>query len=1054
MFSKNKNNTSTLTSDNNKNYKKKNHSIKNNNNNNINNNTTNSNNPLDLLINRVLSEHIQFKPARFPDKVTIKPSSYITFSSTNTKDKNSKLPSSSNIYRNTDTATNNNTDKKEMKKSRPNSIAEAVALYTNKNKIKDKSKTKDDKDIKDKQNDSKLNQSDKEKISNPVILVDSNNDDSDSDDDGEEYDPDHSEQHSNADEADESADDSGADDDEDAEDENEEENYHTADEATDASASTSAEPTSSAEPMTTGDLQNNMDIDEDEDEEEGNELNPIQELKKRLNDDLSPFGSADEADNDSINKLMNIPNNTSTPTTATVTAPPSSGSQLIDEMDQDEDEDEDYDENVKDNDEEDEEDSSESDSDSEEDESSDSDKQSETVPRVSNQEPKNLNKDDDDSADDSDVEESEDSDSISDTTSSDSNSENNNENANDGEDDTKEIKNTKITNKITNSPIKSSMTSIKKENTPPTSPDDLEDSIKTIDHIPSYYDESEFYKLNELKTDRGSNGSNRINKAWDEFTSHRHPLGLLNHGVTCYMNSAVQALIHIPALLHYLIDVHNNKVDNISANSVTKVLADTTAKLYQIHANPGKKVVYINPKRLIKRLEDINCMMSEWQQEDSHEYLMSLVSRLQEDSTPKGVKLNESIIYDIFGGLLNQSVTCKNCGHISTTQQEFYDLSLSLDKKGKKNCSILDLQQLISLKNQLLNLNSTNESQKKEILVLSEILNQRILLKSKEISQQKNLISSTSSPSPSTTSTSPASSKSPSTSSSSPSPSNSLPNSPSKSHPTDLSKSNNKNNENQNSNTTSQLNDKNLTATNTTGSSKVNKQEESHQQSKAKYSIENSISDFFSPELIRADKKDKSGYSCENCKKTTNAIKISTIDRAPETLTVHLKRFRFNGSLSMKVKTNVAYPDTLDLTEFTTDMKTPVKYKLSSVIVHQGRSVSSGHYIAICREADGTWSIYDDEYVNKMHPREALSDESAYVLIYNRLTHKSVSNLGSSKETATENGESTKNGINNNNNNKKRQRSDSNNKDQQQQKNTNRNKKNKNKKLKSNKNHN
>ncbi|GMF58253.1 unnamed protein product [[Candida] boidinii] len=89
-----------------------------------------------------------------------------------------------------------------------------------------------------------------------------------------------------------------------------------------------------------------------------------------------------------------------------------------------------------------------------------------------------------------------------------------------------------------------------------------------------------------------------------------------------------------------------------------------------------------------------------------------------------------------------------------------------------------------------------------------------------------------------------------------------------------------------------------------------------------------------------------------------------------------------------------------------------------------------------------------------MHPREALSDESAYVLIYNRLTHKSVSNLGSSKETATENGESTKNGINNNNNNKKRQRSDSNNKDQQQQKNTNRNKKNKNKKLKSNKNHN
>ena len=67
-------------------------------------------------------------------------------------------------------------------------------------------------------------------------------------------------------------------------------------------------------------------------------------------------------------------------------------------------------------------------------------------------------------------------------------------------------------------------------------------------------------------------------------------------------------------------------------------------------------------------------MMSEWQQEDSHEYYMSLISRLQEDST-KG-KLNESIIYDIFGGLLNQRITCHECHNVSITKQEFYDLSL------------------------------------------------------------------------------------------------------------------------------------------------------------------------------------------------------------------------------------------------------------------------------------------------------------------------------------------------------------------------------------------
>lgn len=100
--------------------------------------------------------------------------------------------------------------------------------------------------------------------------------------------------------------------------------------------------------------------------------------------------------------------------------------------------------------------------------------------------------------------------------------------------------------------------------------------------------------------------------------------------------------------------------------------------------NPRKNVSasYINPKHLISRLDDINCMMSEWQQEDSHEYFMSLMSRLQEDSVPKGHKLIESIIYDIFGGLLKQIVTCKSCGSISKTEQPFYDLSLHL--KGKK----------------------------------------------------------------------------------------------------------------------------------------------------------------------------------------------------------------------------------------------------------------------------------------------------------------------------------------------------------------------------------
>ena len=396
--------------------------------------------------------------------------------------------------------------------------------------------------------------------------------------------------------------------------------------------------------------------------------------------------------------------------------------------------------------------------------------------------------------------------------------------------------------------------------TPPTTPesDSEEDKVTGDPNGSTDVDKrsklDDFYQINEIANDRGSNHSQRIVKNWGVNLQLQKPVGLLNHGVTCYTNAAVQAMVHIPAVQHYLNDIYKNKYkDTISQRSVSHVLAETSVRMW----NPDKKrsAKYINPKKLVSRLDDINCMMSEWQQEDSHEYFMSLLSRLQEDSTPKGHKLNESIIYDIFGGLLNQSVTCKSCGHVSKTQQEFYDLSLHLGSTRK--------------------------------------------------------------------------------------------------------------NSNSNDNT----------------------QEDADQPSQ-RYSIQKSIRDFFSPELIKPDRSDtKSGYVCEKCKQRTNAIKISSIDRAPETLAVHLKRFRFNGSSSSKVKQGVSYPLILDLSQYTTRAE-PVLYQLISVVVHAGRSVSSGHYIAHCRQPDGTWATYDDEYINPISEKQALKDSSAYYLIYTRLTHK------------------------------------------------------------------
>lgn len=367
-------------------------------------------------------------------------------------------------------------------------------------------------------------------------------------------------------------------------------------------------------------------------------------------------------------------------------------------------------------------------------------------------------------------------------------------------------------------------------------PDLTEDQDLEVDSD-NDIDIEKYYRLNEQPTSR-SERSQRINKYWNRKLLDKKPLGLLNQGVTCYMNTAIQSIIHIPAMTNYLLDVYQGKYNHtLPPRSVTHVLAELTNRLWNL--DNGKKA-YIHPKKIINRLEDINCMMSEWQQEDSHEYFMSLISRMQEDSTPKGVKLNKSIIYDIFGGLLNQTVICENCKNKSETKQEFYDLSLGFNKRNKK-------------------------------------------LK--------------------------------------------------------------------------------------------------------KFTIKRSIEDYFSSELIKID-KEKNGYYCEVCKKNNNAIKFSTIDRFPEILTIHLKRFKFNGSQSLKVKQLIKYSNYLDLSKFSTTHDTSVKYKLIAIISHEGRSILSGHYISHCLQPHQTWYTYDDEYINKINEFQALNDPSAYVLLYAKLSPK------------------------------------------------------------------
>jgi ubiquitin carboxyl-terminal hydrolase 10 len=154
-----------------------------------------------------------------------------------------------------------------------------------------------------------------------------------------------------------------------------------------------------------------------------------------------------------------------------------------------------------------------------------------------------------------------------------------------------------------------------------------------------------------------------------------------------------------------------------------------------------------------------------------------------------------------------------------------------------------------------------------------------------------------------------------------------------------------------------------------------------------KFTLEGSLREFFSQELIKVDAEGKHGYQCEKCKNVTSAIKISQIDESPEYLTIHVKRFKFQGSSSHKLKEPLQYPMDLDVGKYSVSGQ-DIRYRLMTVVVHEGRTASSGHYIALCRQPNNTLVEYDDETTRKVSERYFLKQESAYMFIYCKLLSK------------------------------------------------------------------
>lgn len=123
---------------------------------------------------------------------------------------------------------------------------------------------------------------------------------------------------------------------------------------------------------------------------------------------------------------------------------------------------------------------------------------------------------------------------------------------------------------------------------------------------------------------------------------------------------------------------------------------------------------------------------------------------------------------------------------------------------------------------------------------------------------------------------------------------------------------------------------------------------------------------------------------------TTKQMKLHM---PPNVFIIHLKRFTPTGG---KISKHIQYPAKLDIFPYTTAAEGPgaaakhaadpagYLYWLSAVCIHEGSSISYGHYYAVVRARNGAWYECNDASVSPLSEERALRQQ-AYMLFYSRV---------------------------------------------------------------------